>query len=162
MTDAPRPRFHWRRFDELSPRELHDALRLRSRVFVVEQNCVYLDVDGRDPEALHLYAWLDAMPELAGYLRCFTPPGHAARIGRVITAPEVRGTGLGRRLMAEALRGLAERCGPIAVELSAQAHLERFYGSFGFARCSENYLEDGIPHCEMRLERLAVAAAPPR
>jgi len=149
-------RFVWRAFDALVVRELYALLRLRSDVFVVEQNCVFADIDGKDYRALHLLAWTrrGSGEELGGYLRVFLPEraGDAARIGRVVVAPACRSTGLGRRLMAAALDQIALQCGDIAVDLSAQAHLERFYGSFGFARVSDDYLEDDILHCDMRRE----------
>jgi ElaA protein len=148
MTAAER--LVWRAFDELSAPELYEALRLRSDVFVVEQNCVFADIDGKDGSARHLLAWNgDA---LGGYLRIFPPAGAegAARIGRVVVAPACRSTGLGRRLMAAALDEIAVRFGAVAVELAAQAHLENFYASFGFVRTTPDYLDDGIPHCDMR------------
>lgn len=150
-------RFLWRTFDALAAGELYAALRLRSDVFVVEQNCVFTDIDGKDEAALHLLAWVgDAF---GGYLRVFAPTtaDGAARIGRVVVARAYRSTGLGRRLMAAALDEIAQRLGDIPVELSAQAHLERFYGSFGFVRVSPDYLEDDILHCDMRREAAAQA-----
>ena len=140
-------RFVWRAFDALTTRELYALLRLRSEVFVVEQNCVFADMDGKDEAALHLLAWDGEM--LGGYLRVFLV-GEAARIGRVVVSPACRSTGLGRRLMAEALDEISRRLSDAPVDLSAQAHLERFYGSFGFVRISPDYLEDDILHCDMR------------
>jgi ElaA protein len=143
-------RFAWRGFDELAARELYAALRLRSDVFVVEQNCVFADMDGKDEAARHLLVWCGEA--LGGYLRIFLPanPGGSGRIGRVVVASAHRSTGLGRRMMAAALDEIAARCGPVAVELAAQAHLENFYASLGFERIAQNYLEDGIAHCDMR------------
>ena len=137
--------WHERAFDALTTRELYAIVCLRERVFVVEQACVYQDADGLDLVARHL--WAERAGELAAYLRIL-PPGAKfaeASIGRVIVAPELRGTGLGRTLMA---RGLAA-AGPGPIRLSAQAHLERFYAELGFARTSEVYDEDGIPHLDM-------------
>jgi ElaA protein len=143
-------RMLWRDFDALAVGELYALLRLRADVFVVEQNCVFGDIDGRDPDARHLLAF--AGDALGGYLRVFPPPaaGSAAKIGRVVVAPAFRSTGLGRRLMAAALVEIAGRLGPVPIELAAQAHLEKFYGSFGFVRCSDDYLEDDILHCDMQ------------
>ena len=140
----------WREFDALSPGELYALLKLRCEVFIVEQACAYADIDGKDPLARHLLAY--AGSELIGCLRVFLPDaaGEAARIGRVVVAPPARGTGLGRRLMRRALAEIEVHFGAVPVELSAQAHLEAFYASLGFERISENYLEDGIPHCDMR------------
>jgi ElaA protein len=142
--------FLWRSFEALKPAELHAVLKLRCEVFIVEQACAYADIDGKDPLARHLLAYVGA--ELIGCLRVFAPDGAgaAARIGRVVIAPPARGTGLGRRLMRRALAEIDARFGPVPVELSAQAHLEAFYASLGFERVSETYLEDDIPHCDMR------------
>ena len=144
-------RLLWRDFEALGPSELYALLRLRADVFVVEQNCVFADIDGKDPEARHLLAF--AGGTLGGYLRVFPPAkpgGGPAKIGRVVVAPAFRSTGLGRRLMAAALDEIAGRFGSAPIELAAQAHLELFYGSFGFLRCSDDYLEDDILHCDMR------------
>ena len=134
----------------LSLDELYAALALRQRVFVIEQNCPYLDCDGHDQEALHLWHTDEnGVPD--AYLRLFGPGVKYAEcsIGRVVTAPEVRRTGLGRELVARGLAAAAERFAHAPVRISAQAYLERFYGEFGFARVGANYLEDDIPHCEM-------------
>jgi ElaA protein len=134
-------------FSALTPSQLHDALALRAAVFVVEQACIFQDVDGLDPHALHLLADDGA---LAGYARIL-PPGtrfDVTSIGRLVVAPRARGTGLGRQLVEEAIAAI-ERHGRVPIALSAQAHLERFYASFGFLP-GERYDEDGIPHVEMR------------
>lgn len=139
-------RWHDRAFAELTPAELYAIVALRERVFVVEQACAYLDADGADPVSRHVWA-ADAAGALHAYLR-IVPAGvkfAEVSIGRVITAPEARGRGLGRALMA---RGLA-LVGAVPVRIGAQAHLERFYGELGFRRTSPDYDEDGIPHCEM-------------
>jgi ElaA protein len=138
-------RWHERAFDELGVAELYAILSLRERVFVVEQRCAYLDADGADPGSRHL--WAEEAGAILAYLRV-VPAGTKfaeVSIGRVITAPEARGRGLGRELMR---RGLAIT-GAAPVRIGAQAHLERFYGELGFVRASENYDEDGIPHVEM-------------
>ncbi len=138
-------------FAELSVQQLHDVLRLRSEVFVVEQNCVFLEIDGLDPKTWHLLGTGDG-GGLQAYARLLPPglEGPDALIGRVVTAPAARGGGTGRALMAESVA----RCGQLwpghAITLHAQAHLERFYASFGFAPSGEPYVEDGIPHIEMR------------
>ena len=136
----------YKSFDELTVAELYTVMQLRSEVFVVEQNCVYLDADGYDDRAGHLMGWRQG--ELVAYARIF-PPGVTyaeASIGRVITSAAARGTGAGRELMREAIA----RCSS-PIRIGAQAYLERFYGSFGFVRVSEEYLEDGIPHIQMVL-----------
>ncbi|MBN9095613.1 GNAT family N-acetyltransferase [Pandoraea pnomenusa] len=141
-------------FDELGATLLYRILAARNAVFVVEQQCPYQDIDGRDPQSLHLVAQSrDAsnQPQIAAYLRLL-PPGLAydeASIGRVITAASHRGTGLGRELLARAV-AIAEAKWPNApLRIGAQAHLEAFYGSFGFVKASEPYDEDGIMHIEM-------------
>jgi len=138
-------------FAALTLDELYAALALRQRVFVIEQNCPYLDCDGHDHEALHLWH-ADEGGAVDAYLRAFGPGVKYAEcsLGRVVTAPEVRRTGLGRELVARGLAAVAERYANAPVRISAQAYLERFYGEFGFARVGANYLEDHIPHCAMR------------
>ncbi len=143
-----------RAFDELTVHELYAIVALRERVFVVEQSCVYLDADGHDQTARHL--WLEDAGEIRCYARIIPPqtgldgrglhgPPDAFRIGRVIVAPSARGTGLGRELMTRAIA----LCGAASIKLGAQAHLEKFYASLGFACISPVYLEDGIPHVDM-------------
>ena len=145
------PQHHaWRSFAQLSTAELYSLLRLRSEVFVVEQQCAYLDIDGRDSEADHLLAW-DSNGRLCGYLRVFGPDAAdaSARIGRIVTSPRDRKAGLGRWLVRQALDFVAARYGDVSIKISAQAYLERFYADFGFERSSPDYLEDGILHCDM-------------
>jgi ElaA protein len=139
----------WQRFEELGVDGLYDALQLRCRVFILEQG-PYLDPDGLDRQAWHLLG-RDGAGTLLAYLR-IVDAGHKydePSIGRVITAPEVRGQGAGRALMVEGLAGCA-RCWPgRPVRISAQARLERFYNDFGFVREGDDYLEDGIAHVAM-------------
>ncbi len=161
-------------FAELSPQEIHDLYRLRADVFIVEQNCVFQDVDGVDPQCLHLLGYAeslgpgprpeasrdrphpgDAAPEdrLVAYCR-FVPPGvkfPEPSIGRVITARPVRGTGMGRVLMREAMARAQDLWPGERLRIGAQAHLERFYNEFGFTKSSEPYDEDGILHIEMEM-----------
>jgi ElaA protein len=137
------------RFADLSPQQLHDAYRLRGDVFVVEQNCVFPDVDGADPPSWHLFGYSGG--ELLMYCRLL-PAGVKFRepsIGRVVTARSVRGTGMGRVLMAEAMRCANALWPSQPIRIGAQAHLERFYNGFGFTKASEPYDEDGILHIEM-------------
>lgn len=138
-------------FDGLSVRQLHDLLRLRSEVFVVEQNCVFLEIDGLDPKTWHLLGSADD-GQLLAYTRLIPPGVKApdALIGRVVTSPAARGGGTGRALMAESIARCEQLWPNHAITLHAQAHLERFYGSFGFVQSGEPYIEDGIPHIEMR------------
>lgn len=141
----------WRlaRLDELTARELHDILQARTAVFVVEQDCVFQDMDGADPECWHLFAREGGA--IAAYCR-LVPPGvkfAEPSIGRVITTQAVRGTGAGRELVREAIRRAGELWPGRPIRIGAQYHLERFYASLGFATDSEPYDEDGIPHVEM-------------
>jgi ElaA protein len=139
----------WLRFQDLGVENLYDALQLRCRVFVLEQG-PYLDPDGRDRRSWHLLGRA-ADGALVSYLRVADPGVNydEPSIGRVITAPEARGNGSGRALMTEGLAGCERYWPEHAVRISAQAHLERFYGSLGFVRVGENYIEDAIPHVEM-------------
>lgn len=138
-------------FDALTPGELYALLALRSDVFVVEQNCVYLDADGLDSVALHL--WLPGTPNTQALaVARLLPPGSIypeASIGRVATAGNVRRTGLGRALFQRALDEVAQRW-PGPVRIMAQSYLTRFYRGFGFEIQGNEFLEDGIPHFYMR------------
>ncbi len=151
MGDAPFVS-HWDGLDELAPRALYALLKLRVDVFVVEQACPYAEIDGRDVGAFHLRILKGG--ELAAALRVLPPEEgcDAVKIGRVVVAPAFRGDRLGRRLMREALAFAKARFPGRAVELGAQSYLRGFYGSFGFDAISEEYLEDGIPHIDMRRE----------
>ena len=130
--------------------ELYALLAFRQEVFAVEQNCPYLDADGYDDRAWHIWT-IGADGRVAAYARVFGPGVKypEASIGRVATALALRRTGLGRALVAQSLDLVRRQFGAVAVHISAQAHLERFYGDFGFVRCTENYLEDDIPHVGM-------------
>lgn len=147
----------WSRFADLGVDNLYDVLALRCRVFVLEQG-PYLDPDGIDRLAWHLLGRDDA-GELQAYLRVVDPGVKYAEpsIGRVITAAAVRGTGLGRRLVAEGVARCTAAWPGQGIRISAQAHLERFYGGFGFVRVGDPYPEDDIPHLEMLMP-----GAPPR
>ncbi len=136
--------WHDRSFGELTTAELYAIVALRERVFVVEQRCAYLEADGHDLHARHLWAARDGAP--VAYLRALPAGAKYAEtsIGRVIVDPSERGTGLGRELMR---RGIALCARPIRI--GAQAHLERFYRELGFTSVSGIYDEDGIPHVEM-------------
>jgi ElaA protein len=157
-------------FAQLTPREIHDMFQARSAAFVVEQDCVFLDIDGIDPECWHLVGYAtapggdalgprrhgDDEPRAAAtaLVACarLVPPGvrfAEPSIGRVVTTDAVRGTGMGRELMKQALAQAAKLWPGQAIRIGAQQHLEKFYASLGFARASEPYDEDGIPHIEM-------------
>jgi len=149
------------RFDDLSARDVHDALRLRQDVFIVEQDCVFHEIDGRDPLAWHVLGRRD--DRLVAYSRVFEPGvvGVEASIGRIVTDPSVRGSGLGHQLFRESLR-VVERVAPGApIRLAAQHHLERFYGGYGFVGIGDKYIEDGIYHLDMVRAADAGASGPP-
>jgi ElaA protein len=146
--------WQWSRFDQLGLHDLYALLALRQEVFVVEQACLFQDIDGADQASWHLLGWQvrDGQRTLAAYLRCL-PPGvkyPEASIGRVVSAASARGTGLGRALFSEGLKHLLQVCPGQAIRLAAQQRLEGFYASFGFVTCSAAYLEDDILHVDMR------------
>ena len=134
----------------LCARALYERLKLRVDIFVVEQNCPYPELDGKDFDALHMRLTSDGV--LLAAARIFEPGVTApeARIGRVVVSPDHRGKRLGDAIMREALRFCGNEFADSPVILSAQKHLERFYASHGFATMSDDYLEDGIPHVDMR------------
>ncbi|MEM5382492.1 GNAT family N-acetyltransferase [Paraburkholderia phymatum] len=148
--------WRWKAFDDLTNVEVYDMLAARAAVFVIEQNCLYGDVDGLDPDAWHLFAY--GMPEagarakLAGYLRVLLPDANEAdiRIGRVLTTAGFRGQGLGSAMLERVLGHIYAQWPGTPVRLHAQAHLQAFYGAFGFEPISEVHEEDGIPHIWMR------------
>jgi len=140
-------------FPQLTTEELYALLRLRNIVFVVEQDCPYLDTDGKDQASWHLMAFDE--DRLVAYTRII-PPGisyEEASIGRVVTSPEARGSGVGRELMEQSLRHCEALFGQVPVRIGAQQYLERFYSSLGFISTGEPYLDDGIPHIEMLLSK---------
>ena len=143
------PDIHTAPTPELDAVTLHGILRLRQDVFVVEQECVYADVDGRDLEPETVQAWaVDDSGQVVATLRVLTEPDGTRRIGRVATARPARGRGLAAELMVVALD-----LGRESVVLDAQSHLEGWYSRFGFVRAGEDFVEDGIPHVPMRLDR---------
>lgn len=136
-------------FAELSPFELYAIIRLRNEVFVVEQNCIFQDADNKDQLCHHLMIWDN--DHLAAYARLL-PPGLAYEemsIGRVLSSPASRATGVGKLLMEKSLEACKELFGDGPVHIGAQLYLTRFYSAFGFCISGEVYLEDGIRHVEM-------------
>lgn len=156
MNAHAHPEFRWRclPFHALSAATLYRLLRLRSEVFVVEQACVFLDMDGLDAQCLHV---LGEETDAQGAVRLLAstrlvPRGVAfaeASIGRVVTAPQARGGGMGHALVAESVRLLEQLWGCQPIRIGAQAHLEAFYQRHGFVSDNKPYIEDGIPHIEM-------------
>lgn len=146
-------RWRWCDFDSLSVHELQAIYRARQHVFVIEQQCIYQDVDGADAVSFHLAAWGRETEMPLAYARVVSPGVKYAEpsIGRVLTTDAARGTGLGRELVRRAIRHCGEIHPGLGIRISAQSRLERFYGEFGFIVQGERYLEDGIPHTEMLL-----------
>ena len=140
-----------RTFQELGSDELYKLLQLRSQIFVVEQECVFLDLADKDQAAVHVLGWEGN--ELAAYARVFGPGDYFkdASIGRVAVQEGFRGTGLGIQIMKEAIQAVKHRYGPVNIVLSAQKYLEKFYTDLGFLTEGKEYLEDGIPHIRMVL-----------
>lgn len=139
-------------FRDLSVHELYAILRLRGEVFVVEQNCVFLDMDNKDQHCYHLCGWDSDIP--AAYVR-LVPPGISytePSIGRVVTAKPYRKSGTGRVLMEKAIEHCGALFGKSGIKIGAQLYLKKFYESLGFVQCSAVYLEDDIEHIEMIFE----------
>lgn len=137
-------------FQELSLEEFHDIIALRIQIFIIEQNCPYQEVDGKDKLAHHLF-FKNEMDEIIAVTRIL-PQGisyEEVAIGRVVVHEEYRGTGLGNQLMADSMNFVRDKYGEVPVRLSAQKHLENYYGNHGFKSTGKEYLEDGIPHVEM-------------
>jgi ElaA protein len=138
-----------KRFDELTPAELYTLLRLRTEVFVVEQQCIFQDMDDKDQSCYHLMGWEEN--NLVAYTR-LVPPGviyTEPSIGRVVSSPLVRGRGIGRTLMEKSIEQTEALFGPVPIRIGAQVYLQTFYTGLGFSPVSEPYIEDGIPHIEM-------------
>lgn len=136
-------------FDELTTAELYALLQLRSEVFVVEQDCVYQDIDGKDYKALHVLG--TEAGNLVAYTRCFAPGFYfeEAAIGRVVVRQSARSKAYGHRIMEASLAAINNRFQTNRIKLSAQTYLIKFYESHGFNKIGEGYLEDGIPHIAM-------------
>ena len=145
--------WQWLAFDDLPRNDWYEALRQRQQVFILEQACLYPDLDGYDQQSHHLLAWrqIDGQRQLVAYLRCL-PPGlkyEQMSLGRVLTTQAARGSGIGRQLLAQGIRH-AEALHPgHGCRIGAQQHLERFYQGFGFKTISAPYDEDGIMHIDM-------------
>jgi ElaA protein len=138
-----------KKFNELTPYQLYAILQLRSDVFVVEQNCVFLDADDKDQDSYHLMGFDNK--KLVAYTR-LVPPGkiyEQASIGRVVTSALVRRSGAGKELMKQSIDAIYNLFGVQPIKIGAQLYLKQFYGSFGFEQMSDVYLEDGIEHIYM-------------
>lgn len=139
-----------KRFQALSLEELYQILKLRSEVFVVEQNCIYLDIDDKDQKALHVFGQIDE--KMVAYARLFNRNDYFenASIGRVVTHPDFRANKIGHQLMKQAIEAIDNHFGEKQITISAQLYLKKFYESHGFEQTSDMYLEDDIPHIEMK------------
>ena len=139
-----------KKFSDLTTDEFHDILRLRINTFVVEQNCPYPELDGKDRIAYHFFGQTDA-GKVVAYTRIFRPGDYYAQpsIGRVVVDPEYRKEGLGYELMRGSVQKIEELFGRSEIKIGAQKYLIAFYESLGFKRVGEEYLEDGIPHVYM-------------
>lgn len=145
--------FKLKTFDQLTNTELYNILQERTNVFIVEQNCPYPEIDGKDTQSYHLYK--EENGEVVAYLRIL-PPGVSyaeLSIGRVLVKKEYRGQRLAHELMVRALQFISDELNETTVKIQAQDYLRNFYGSFGFEAISEVYLEDSIPHVDMLLQK---------
>ncbi len=147
-----KPNWQIKRFDALSVQELYEILQLRSEVFVVEQNCVYQDMDFKDQKALHMFGTYDG--KIIAYARLFKSGDYFdnASIGRVIINAKYRDKKWGNNLMETAITAITDHFKETKITISAQFYLIKFYQSHGFIATSEIYLEDDIEHIEMKRE----------
>ena len=143
------PKLIIKKFDRLTPREVYEILKIRTAVFVVEQECPYQEVDGTDYDSLHV--WLEEDDEIVAYLRVFERDAEngTVQIGRVLS--KRRGEGLGTKVMGYGIEAAQLEMGAKAIFIEAQTYALDFYKKFGFVPCGEEFLEDGIPHTPMTL-----------
>ncbi|ALM21071.1 GNAT family acetyltransferase [Nonlabens sp. MIC269] len=141
---------HIKTFDELNTIQLYHILRLRSQVFVVEQDCVYQDIDNKDQLAIHVIGYHDE--SIVAYTRIFKPGDYfkQSSIGRVVVNPEFRGKSYGKSIMRASMDYIHKKSWSIII-ISAQCYLDKFYKELGFESTGEEYLEDGIPHQKMKI-----------
>lgn len=142
--------FKIKKFNELTTLELYNILALRAEIFVVEQECVYNDVDGKDLESIHI--WLEDDGIITAYVRVVAPGISYSEpsIGRVVVNPDYRNQGLAKKIVSEGIKYITETMKEPKITIGAQEYLIDFYSSFGFKRISETYIEDGIPHLDMQ------------
>jgi ElaA protein len=141
--------FEVKNFEELSRNELYEILQLRSEVFVVEQDCVYQDIDGKDERALHVMGWEDGI--LVAYARCFQAGDYfdEAAIGRILVRENYRKLGYGHAITKASIQAIKEKYKADTIKISAQIYLVIFYETHGFKTIGDRYMEDGIPHIAM-------------
>ena len=142
-------RWEWKAFNELTADQVYTILCVRQEVFVLEQECLYLDADGSDRNSYHLMGFLEN--DIVAYARIVEPgiSYEEVSIGRILSSKKARGTGAGIQLMHQALARIEKQFGKVPIRISAQTYLLEFYGKFGFASTGKEYLEDDIPHTEM-------------
>ena len=138
-----------KKFNDLSPLELYEILQLRSEVFVVEQDCVYQDIDGNDQKALHIIGTVEN--KIIAYTRCFRPGDYfkEASIGRVVVKESQRKFKRGNQIMNNSIKAINDHYKTKIIKISAQCYLNKFYTNLQFKPIGEKYLEDGIPHVAM-------------
>ena len=141
--------FSQKKFDKLSLQELHDIYALRSEVFVVEQDCVYQDIDGKDVNSIHIIG--KKQEEIIAYSRIMNLNNEFCSIGRVLVKKELRKKGIGLKLMKKSIEKAKKLYNKKKIKISAQEYLKNFYTDIGFKHTGKSYLEDGIPHIEMTL-----------
>ena len=148
--------FQCKTFEELKNEELYKILRLRAEVFILEQDCVYQDLDNSDQEALHIFTKQEG--QLLAYARILQPgvKYSEASIGRIITRTSMRGLGIGQLLVKESIAQCCDRWPKSSISISAQLRLETFYSKLGFQTVSSPYLEDDIPHIKMSLQSASI------
>ena len=141
-----------KKFNDLSPLELYEILQLRSEVFVVEQDCVYQDIDGNDQKALHIIGTVEN--KIIAYTRCFGPGDYfkEASIGRVVVKESQRKFKRGNQIMNKSIKAINDHYKTKIIKISAQCYLNKFYTNLQFKSIGEKYLEDGIPHVAMLRE----------
>ena len=141
-----------KKFKDLSPLELYEILQLRSEVFVVEQDCVYQDIDGNDQKALHIIGTIEN--KIIAYTRCFRPGDYfkEASIGRVVVKESQRKFKRGNQIMNSSIKAINNHYKTKIIKISAQCYLTKFYTNLQFKSIGEKYLEDGIPHVAMLRE----------
>jgi len=139
-----------KKFSKLSLDELYSIMALRSEIFVVEQNCIYNDVDGKDKSSMHM--WIEEKGRIVAYMRVVDKgiSYDEASIGRVVVAREARGRGLAKKIILEGITYITEKLGEKKITIGAQEYLTEFYRKLGFVDISDVYEEDGIPHLDMQ------------
>ncbi len=135
-------------FHELTTQELYEILRIREEIFIIEQNCIYRDIDGHDYESLHVFYQEEG--KVTAYLRAFRKDADTVQMGRVLTARH--GTGLGGRLLRDGIEQIVRKQDPKRIYIEAQCYAAGFYAREGFRCCSDEFMEDGIPHVQMMLD----------